>query len=465
MASIPDLPGVVVVHNSDQEIWLKQLVAKLCGLDNERFPGSQPVSFGLKDLDKLEAQDYWVCEKSDGVRVLLFVQTDIHTMDQMVYIIDRHNTYRQLSGLFFPHHENPRNPLRNSIVDGELVIDVDPRTQQETLRYLAFDCLVVDDQNVMSRTLDKRYGRLKAWFYKPYAKMMQDHPRMAETQPFDIKIKNVQLSYHVEDVFNIDIPALQHGNDGLIYTCVSTSYIPGTDHNILKWKPPSENSIDFKLMLRFPPLAGRPSQPDFFAKPVFELHVWCGDDRGIPRYELYDVMHVEDDEWETSVHPLSSQGYAIDVWSSSHRMKSSGEQLDDRIVEVHWDPIEEHWRMMRFRDDKPNGNHRSVVENIIKSIADGVEKDILFARSSSIRNSWKARQGQPAASQPPSQPPQPHPLPPKPTHAPYTQPLPPKPQPAAPAPAAPNAEPHYGPLATSRWSKVTGPDTVAGMYR
>lgn len=57
------------------------------------------------------------------------------------------------------------------------------------------------------------------------------------------------------------------------------------------------------------------------------------------------------------------------------RMKASNDQLDDRIVEVHWDPDLEHWRMMRFRDDKPNGNHKSVVDNIIKSIADGVEKD------------------------------------------------------------------------------------------
>ena len=56
-------------------------------------------------------------------------------------------------------------------------------------------------------------------------------------------------------------------------------------------------------------------------------------------------------------------------------MKTSGEQLDDRIVEVHWDTEIKGWRMMRFRDDKPNGNHQSVVDNIIKSIADGVEKE------------------------------------------------------------------------------------------
>jgi len=40
----------------------------------------------------------------------------------------------------------------------------------------------------------------------------------------------------------------------------------------------------------------------------------------------------------------------------SFRMKASGEQFDERIVEVHWDPQHEHWRLMRFRDDKPAGN-------------------------------------------------------------------------------------------------------------
>lgn len=56
-------------------------------------------------------------------------------------------------------------------------------------------------------------------------------------------------------------------------------------------------------------------------------------------------------------------------------MKASGEQFDERIVEVHWDTELEGWRMMRFRDDKPNGNHKNVVENILISISDGIEKD------------------------------------------------------------------------------------------
>jgi mRNA guanylyltransferase len=64
----------------------------------------------------------------------------------------------------------------NTLVDGELVIDVDPATKKasagfsissrcrlilvmkESLRFLAFDCLVADNQNVMSKPLDKRYG-------------------------------------------------------------------------------------------------------------------------------------------------------------------------------------------------------------------------------------------------------------------------------------------------------------------
>lgn len=69
----------------------------------------------------------------------------------------------------------------------------------------------------------------------------------------------------------------------------------------LKWKPPSENSIDFKLILRFPPVPGPSNQPDLHAKPIFALHVWCGGEGTKATYEPWDIMHVSDEEWERYV--------------------------------------------------------------------------------------------------------------------------------------------------------------------
>lgn len=139
----------------------------------------------------------------------------------------------------------------------------------------------------------------------------------------------------------------------------------------LKWKPPSENSVDFKLTLRFPPSKSNPSMPDFCAKPFFGLHVYCGEERGQPVYEPYDKLYVKDDEWREYVRKFALLSCLTCYYSS---MKLSGEQVDDRIVEVHWDPELSSWRKMRFRDDKPHGNYRTIVEKIIQSIADGVEK-------------------------------------------------------------------------------------------
>jgi mRNA guanylyltransferase len=64
----------------------------------------------------------------------------------------------------------------------------------------------------------------------------------------------------------------------------------------LKWKPPHENSVDFKLELKFPEL-GDSGQPDLHAKPYFPLYVF----EGGGRYRFYDILSVGHDEWERCV--------------------------------------------------------------------------------------------------------------------------------------------------------------------
>lgn len=122
----------------------------------------------------------------------------------------------------------------------------------------------------------------------------------------------------------------------------------------IKWKPPSENSIDFKLELRFPPTPRNPDEVDFSAKPIFLLLENCGGHRG---HVFFDTMEVDDDEWE--------------AW------KESGEQIDDRIIECVWDKERQTWRKLRFRDDKTEGNFTTVVQSIIESIKDGVEAEVV----------------------------------------------------------------------------------------
>jgi len=62
-------------------------------------------------------------------------------------------------------------------------------------------------------------------------------------------MKKMEFSYGLTKILEFEIPRLKHKNDGLIFTSINSPYIPGTCQKMLKWKPPHENTIDFKLTL------------------------------------------------------------------------------------------------------------------------------------------------------------------------------------------------------------------------
>ncbi|GAA6031695.1 hypothetical protein JCM8097_001939 [Rhodosporidiobolus ruineniae] len=372
------IPGELV-QDPEKHWSLRRHLADLCGTGGTaKFPGSQPVSFDFASLELLEKEDFWVCEKSDGVRVLVLIVAT--GFGQEVYLIDRKDNIYQNYYLTFPHQDGFEYNHSNTVLDGELVIDVDPKTGAHIPRLLAFDLLVLDSENLMQKPLMKRYGRLGEFVIKPYQKYQKTlPPDVIAQQPFEVVLKKQELSYGIEAVFREHVPKLQHGNDGLIFTSAEAPYSPGTDPKILKWKPPSENSIDFLLQLKFPARTDDGREPDFTAKPVFMLLM----NHGHEGNHYYDTMEVDDETWE--------------------QWKASKEQYDDRVVEVVWDKARETWKMLRFRDDKFEGNYKTVVASIIRSIQHGVEAEQLVAHAGRIRSAWKRREAARRAPPPPPQ--------------------------------------------------------------
>ncbi|WFD28124.1 mRNA guanylyltransferase [Malassezia nana] len=193
--------------------------------------------------------------------------------------------------------------------------------------------------------------------------------------PFEVLVKPMDLAYGLAEVLKVKMPKLCHGCDGLIFTSLHAPYEPGTTMDILKWKPPQENTIDFKLHLNFPPdLEADPSgeTPDWKSKPRFQLlqHV-SGDE-----HEFYDWLDMDDEEW--------------------NEWKIKSEQLDDRIVECSWHPPSPEgenvstWHITRVRDDKTTANHKTTVSKIMESIRNGVMEEELIALVPEIRAAWKS---------------------------------------------------------------------------
>ncbi|KAL2213646.1 mRNA capping enzyme, alpha subunit [Sarocladium strictum] len=359
---------------------MRREVAQLLERNQTGFPGAQPVSFSRQHIQELLREDYFVCEKSDGMRYLLYATHD-ESGAEAHYLIDRKNDFWFLTNrsLHLPQPGAPQDFHTKTLVDGELVWDSLPNGDREP-RFLIFDCLVMDGLRLVERTLDKRLAYIKARLYEPYVQLFKEYPGELKFQPFHVEMKPFQFSYGILKMFKEILPALKHGNDGLIFTCRTSPYKHGTDPHIVKWKPPEENTIDFKLKLHFPLVEPDDTEKvdgalepfvDYDSVPRAELLVWLGNNK-VPaeRYKSFHDAYISEEEWE--------------------ELKALDDPINDRIVECTVDE-QGRWRIVRFRDDKSDANHQTTVDSVLDSIRDRVSEDDLVAAANSIRDAWKAR--------------------------------------------------------------------------
>ncbi|KAJ3417140.1 Dcp1p-Dcp2p decapping enzyme complex alpha subunit [Chytridiales sp. JEL 0842] len=349
---IPEIPGKSV--DRGYQHYLRSRLASLFGISPEKFPGAQPISFARHHIrDELESENYFVSEKADGIRCVLFTMLDDYREPQ-TYLIDRKNTYYQIK-LGLPHPDNPREWQSDTVLDGELVLDVekDGTTQ---LYFLLFDCMVYMGNSIIEKPYHKRLGHLTEHIMNPYKRRLKEDRAFAASQIFKMDLKKLELSYGMDRVFE-EMANLKHKSDGVIFTSKDAPYTIGTCDKMLKWKPSDENTVDFRLDVR----------GDTKRSPEYMLQIWDGGN-----------LH-------TDFCTLNLEPELREEWLK--------DPPHGRIVECRYDPEWlGHWRFMRFRDDKDKGNHRSVYKKIMKSIEDGVDKETLKSHIKTIRDRWKERE-------------------------------------------------------------------------
>ncbi len=106
-----------------------------------RFPGSQPVSLAASNVHLLSKHRYYVTWKADGTRYMLYIGI------LGTYLIDRSFKVRRVQ-MRWPTANpklttkyDPNTPHNGTLLDGEMVVDVDKASGKQTRRYLAYDIM------------------------------------------------------------------------------------------------------------------------------------------------------------------------------------------------------------------------------------------------------------------------------------------------------------------------------------
>jgi hypothetical protein len=304
---IPDSKIKQDLHRRIQKLFEENLSE---GTYNPRkFPGSHPVSLSR---DHLRPEiDYLICEKSDGVRYLLYlpaIQNIRGVNECQAFLIDRKMTFWKIVLMV------PAALLRgDSIFDVELVLD-----HGTNLRLLIFDTLFASGVCFMHNNY---YERLQtAWFSFVYPVR---EANKASKRAMEVYLKDFFRSSQVDYVWNHIRPLLPHQCDGLIFTAVSSEYVIGANQGILKWKPAQLNTLDFSVK---------------------------STDRGV--YELY------------------TQGRVLEKFAEMSDRESEG-LVDGSIVECYLS--EDKWKIYKIRSDKNSPNATDTAISIVKSIKDNVE--------------------------------------------------------------------------------------------
>lgn len=300
------------------------------------FPGAHPVSMDPTNIQLLKTRRYRVSWKADGTRYMMYIEDE----DNIFFLTRSHHLWR-VTGLKFPKLEDMNSHLSQTLLDGEMVTDI--IDGKKIPKYLIYDVISLNGNIVAGQNFDKRCGLIKCVIIAARRKAKQMNMIPPDGEPFKVAEKGF---FYLKDARKTLELKVTHEKDGLIFQPVDAPYTGGTCHEILKWKPPHLNSVDFRLVIR------EERQPA------------C-----LP--ENYAYLHV------------SNRPVAITKFKLTRDL-ASYHKYNNKIVEMTWDIESRKWTVIRERTDKVAANSFETAKSTIHSIQNPVTEKFLFEFIASI---------------------------------------------------------------------------------
>ncbi|XP_039023933.1 mRNA-capping enzyme-like [Hibiscus syriacus] len=310
---------------------LRESCYKLMNLHDDRakkFPGSHPVSLNRENLQLFRQHYYHATWKADGTRYMMLITLD------GCYLIDRNFYFRRVQ-MRFPCSCRKRTH-HYTLLDGEMVTDTLPVSQNKERRFLVFDIITCNGNTLMEKPFFERWDMVEKDVIEP---RNRDQTKTScyryDMELFRVQRKDFWSLPTVPKILNEFIPKLCHEADGLIFQGREDPYIPYTHEGLLKWKYAEMNSVDF----------------------LFETGV--DDDQKLFLHERgrKKLMEGQKVEFRDGLDPKSCSGM---------------------IIECCWDNEEQLWVYMRKRSDKSNPNDFNTYMKVMRSINDNITADILL---------------------------------------------------------------------------------------
>lgn len=235
--------GVNLMTDKKRVNFLQEIVQSMCNWKKGGFPGAQPVSMDRQNIRLLHTKPYKVSWKADGTRYMMLILEA-----QEIYFFDRDNSCFKVDDLKFPSSKDLTKHIKNTLVDGEMVID---KVKDKFFpRYLVYDIIRYESEDFSKKSFEDRLIAIKHYIVKPRHAAIERGMLNRDNEPFSIRMKDF---WHVTQAAALlgekFARQLSHEPDGLIFQPKLEPYVGGRCDDILKWKPADMNSVDFQLKI------------------------------------------------------------------------------------------------------------------------------------------------------------------------------------------------------------------------